>query len=144
MALTQRDITVAGVNCKEFPDITGYMMHCCKEYKDFNMLYVDFVNTPLDELRQKIVAEQRKLVILLPEIKEKSDEEEASPIEVCWHTDDAEKVKAREIELRKIFRACFISDLVPIENEIDDADEKSQIVALKFFAQAKMVNMVNY
>ena len=143
MALTERDIIVAGVNCKEFPDLTGYIMHCCQQYKDFNMLYVDFVTTPIDELRRKIMAEQRKLVILLPEINEKPSEE-PFPLEVAWHTDDAEKVKAREIELRKIFRACFITDLVPVEKDIEDVDEKSELVSLKFFAQAKMVNMINY
>ena len=143
MALTERDIIVAGVNCKEFPDLTGYIMHCCQQYKDFNMLYVDFVKTPLVELRQKIVAEQRKLVILLPEINEKPSEEPL-PLEVAWHTDDAEKVKARELELRKIFRACFITDLVPVEKEIDDDDVKSEIVSLKLHAQGVMVKTINY
>ena len=139
MALTERDITVAGVNTKEFMSLTGYIMHCYQQFKDFNFLHIDPVKTPIDVLRQKIVAEQKKLVVILPNMNEEDKE-----VSISWYCDDAEKVKAREIELRKIFRACFITDLVPVEKEIEDVDEKSEIVSLKFFAQAKMVNMINY
>ena len=140
MALTERDITVAGVNCKELLSLTGYIMHCYQQYKDFNYLHIDPVKTPLEELRQKIVAEQKKLVVIVPELIE---DEEKNEMTISWYCDDTKQLKARELELRKIFRACFISDLVPIENGVVDVNQKSEALAINFFAHTKLVNFVN-
>ena len=142
MALTERDITVAGVNCKELLSLTGYIMHCYQQYKDFNYLHIDPVKTTLEELRQKIVAEQKKLVILIPEVRLT----DVCDVEVPWHCDDEEQLKARELNLKKIFRACFIADLVPIENELsgDDVEQLGTVIALKLYSQEKMVSYVNY
>ena len=140
MALTEKDITVAGVNAKVFSSLTAYLIFCQDTYKDFNFLHIDPVNTPLEELRQKIVAEQKKLVVILPNMNEADKE-----VTLSWHCDDAEQMKARELELKKIFRACFIADLVPIENEIgDNAEQLATVVALKLYSQEKMVSYVNY
>ena len=140
MALTEKDIVVAGVNCKEFLSLTGYLIFCQDRYKDFNYLHIDPVNTPLEELRQKIVAEQKKLVVILPVLIE---DEEKDEMTISWHCDDAEQMKARELELRKIFRACFITNLVPIEDGLVDDKEKSEALAINFFAHTKLINFVN-
>ena len=139
MALTERDITVAGVNTKENASLMAYILCCQDSYKDFNFLHIDPVNTPLEELRQKIVAEQKKLVILIPEVRLN----DVCDVEVPWHCDDEEQLKARELELRKIFRACFITNLVPIENGVVDDKEKSEALAINFFAHTKLINFVN-
>ena len=138
MALTEKDITVAGVNAKVFSSLTAYLIFCQDTYKDFNFLHIDPVNTPLEELRQKIVAEQKKLVVILPNMNEEDKE-----VTLSWHCDDEEQLKARELELRKIFRACFITNLVPIENGVVDDKEKSEALAINFFAHTKLINFVN-
>ena len=140
MTLTERDITVAGVNTKEFMSLTGYIMHCYQQFKDFNYLHIDPVKTPLEELRQKIVAEQKKLVVIVPELFE---DEEKGEMTISWYCDDAKQMKARELELRKIFRACFISGLVPIENGVVDDKQKTEALGINFFAHTKLINFVN-
>ena len=141
MALTEKDITVAGVNTMQYLNLVGYVMYCYQEYENYATIHVDPINTPIDELRRRIVHAQNKLVLIIPKVAEHDEDDE---LEVTFYSDDAEAVKAREMELRKIFRSCFITDLVPVEKEITNNDELlSSTVALKFHAQGIMVKIIN-
>ena len=55
MALTEKDITVIGVNTTEYIHLTAYVMFCYKTFEDYAILHLDPVTTPIDELRRGIV-----------------------------------------------------------------------------------------
>ena len=147
MALTEKDITVIGVNTTEYIHLTAYLMFCYKTFEDYAILHLDPVATPIDELRKGIVEKQYKLVLVTPAIEENTKDDR---IDVTFHTDDPELLNGRVKELKKIFRACFFVDLVPVEKEVlyiepdeDEADIKNETISLKFYAHGVMVNAVN-
>ena len=149
MALTEKDITVIGVNTTEYIHLTAYVMFCYKTFEDYAILHLDPVATPIDELRRGIVEKQYKLVLVTPAIEENTKDDR---IDVSFHTDDPELLNGRVKELKKIFRACFFVDLVPVEKEVvhvsddsseDEADIKNETISLKFYAHGVMVNAVN-
>ena len=147
MALTEKDITVIGVNTTEYVHLTAYVMFCYKTFEDYAILHLDPVATPIDELRRGIVEKQYKLVLVTPALEENTKDDR---IDVSFHTDDPELLNGRVKELKKIFRACFFVDLVPVEKEVlyiepdeDEMEKKNETISLKFYAHGVMVNAVN-